>query len=169
MLTVEDGTGKPDADSYAGVGTFYEYAAKVGFDCTIHDAPHVEQALRRATMWIDARYGASFLGCRANIGQALEWPRRGVHYRGVDLEDDVLPTALVSATCEAAIREITRAGSLYPDQSSTVVKRRKVGDVETEFSVSGVGTLPSFPIIDGLLRGLTVGRASGYYGRVARA
>jgi len=168
-LIVEDGSGKPDAESYASVAELIAYANRVGFDVSGFDEVRSEQALRRGTRWIDQSYGASFLGCWATTTQALEWPRSGVTYRKVVLPLNAIPDALKEATIEAAFRELTRRGSLLPDDTGARLKRDKVGDVDTEFALSRVRASLSIPIVDGLLRGLTVGNAGGYVGRAVRA
>ena len=73
-LVVEQGSGKPDAESYASVADTDAYNTDwIGaseWDNLTTDAK--ERSLRRATRFVDDR---DFLGHRMNQSQALDWPR----------------------------------------------------------------------------------------------
>jgi hypothetical protein len=170
-LTVETGEGLADAESYVSVAEFKAYAGKVGYNYTTpaYSDTQIEQALRRATVWIDARYRDQFQGSWTTSTQALEWPRSGVLYRRTAIDAYSIPDQLKNALCEAAWRELTSPGSMSPDQFGDQIKRDKVGDVETEFRAGAVGARPWVPIIDDLLSGLLKGRASAYVGKAVRA
>ncbi len=102
-LIVEDGTGKTDADAYVAAAFVTTYQAARGraawavFSSTVKD-----ECVRRATDYIDLRFGARFRGTRRTGTQALEWPRRdaydnsGFAYQGI-------PTALQKACAEYAL------------------------------------------------------------------
>jgi len=169
-LTVETGAGLADAESYASVAEFKAYAAKVGHDYTTPAYPdtQIEQALRRATVWIDAKYRDQFQGTWTVSTQALEWPRSGVLYRNSGVEAYSVPVLLKNALCEAAWREMTVSGGLTPDQFGDQIKRDKVGDVETEFRAGAVNARPWVPVIDDILSGLLKGRATAYVGKAIR-
>lgn len=168
-LIVEDGTGLANAESYATVAEFKAYASKVGYDLTGKTDTQIEQALRRATAWIDARYGPLFQGQWSTAAQRLEWPRAGAVYRCNEIASDEIPEKLKDALCEATWRELSDQGSLSPDTGGDQIKRDKVGDTETEFRASSSGFRPSVPAVDDLLCGLMKGRASAYVGRAVRA
>ena len=158
--------GASDAESYASIAEINAYAVKHGasFPITGDDGPATaaaiaaaEAAARRATAWLDNEYGPRFIGEPASSSQALEWPRANAWFRCEELPDDTIPQKIRDATAEAAIRELAAPGSLAPDVSiSGVAKRRRVGDVETEFAGhSGSSQAkPSFSVIDGHLNGL---------------
>ncbi|MBB4063679.1 DnaT-like ssDNA-binding protein [Gellertiella hungarica] len=169
-LIVEDGTGLPNAESYETASGFRAYGLKVGLDLVaIDDDKKLEQALRRATIWLDGRYGARFLGCCTSSTQALQWPRAGVRYRQTVIGSHEIPDRLRAALCEAAWRELSSPGALSPDAPATKIKRDKVGDVETEFVRGAAGAHDEFPAIDLLLVGLITGGAAAYSGRAVRA
>lgn len=170
-LIVEDGTGLANADAYVSLAEFKAYAAAVGYDLTEYTDEQIERAIRRATIWIDARYGATFLGTWVIATQRLEWPRADVYYRGVYLASNAIPQKLKSAVCEVTWQELSKPGSLNPVADPAPVKSRKVGDVEVQFAVSlsAIGSPPSFSIVDDLLSGIVKGRASAYVGRAVRA
>jgi hypothetical protein len=119
VLVKEDGSGKPDANTYALVAdadAFHEghlYATA----WTGASTANKEKALVLATRLIDASY--QFNGGKTKSTQALQWPREGA----IDpdrlalaqnilstvlssyFESDKIPKALVDATCEMA-REV---------------------------------------------------------------
>lgn len=174
-LVVEDGTGKSDAESYVSVDACGAYATLQGLEFSTLPADDAEAALRRATRWLDARYRTRFPGRRVNgRSQALEWPRTDAWTSECPPEliaDDEIPAEIVKACCEAAIRELAEAGSLNPDfQPGSIIKRDKVGDVETEFkeTASANPYRPIVGVIDDLLAGL-LKPANLYFGRAVRA
>ncbi len=113
-LVLEDGTGLANANSYASEATLGTYADDRGLTLASGDA---EAALIRASQWLDSTYRSRFQGYRVRErAQALEWPRFSVYdASGFLVDSDSVPVEIVSATCEAAIRELTEAGSLAPD------------------------------------------------------
>lgn len=74
MLIIEDGNGKPDAESYASAEDLAMYAVKFGVAIPA-DVPAQEALLRRAALAMD---GMTWKGRKSNSDQALAWPRREV-------------------------------------------------------------------------------------------
>ena len=108
-LIKEDGSGKPDANSYAALAdadSFHEghvYATA----WTAASGASKQAALVMATRLIDVEF--RFGGFRKSEGQALEWPRidcpdrerAGFSGSGF-LSSDKVPKGVVDATCEMA-------------------------------------------------------------------
>ncbi|SAI43017.1 Uncharacterised protein [Bordetella trematum] len=123
MLIVEDGTGKPDAESYASVAQCQAYAAGHGLDFSGDDSV-LEAALRNAALYLDGEY--TFKGSRLTGAQALEWPRTAA--QGV-------PREVVNACCELAVRAKLRP--LWRDVSSTTIGaavEKTVGPITTKYA-----------------------------------
>jgi hypothetical protein len=119
VLVKEDGTGKPDSNTYALVAdadAFHEghlYATA----WTGASTANKEKALVLATRLIDASY--QFNGGKISSTQALQWPREGAidpdrlalarnplaTVIGSYFESNKIPPVLVAATCEMA-REV---------------------------------------------------------------
>lgn len=166
-LTVEDGTGVAGAESYVSVADCADYATARGLTFPVSPENEAEAALRVATAWIDGKYRTRFPGSRTNgRSQGLEWPRTdATDASGEDIAEDEIPVEIISATCEAAIRELASAGSLNPDRVATdgALKRQldKVGplETETEYFEGGSASGPIFGTIDDILSSL-LGRAS---------
>lgn len=160
-LTVEDGTGVPEADSYLEIADIAAYATKRGLSFSTADAPAAEAAARRAATWLDATYRDRLPGVRlAGRGQGLEWPRKAaVDSYGTELPSDEVPSEWIYAFCEVAVRELAQPGSLSPD----VV----IGRVKKSVSISGAVSVtyadeggvvssqrPVLTLVDDILGGL---------------
>jgi hypothetical protein len=158
-LVVEDGTGKVDAESYVSIAEVNDYATKHGksFPIAGEAAAPAEAAARRATIWLDGVYGSGYPGRAASTTQALEWPRKGATFRCEPLAEDLVPSPIKKACCEAAIRELATPGALSPDVTLTDrVVREKVGDLEVQYAASG-GVDAARPVvleIEAVLAGL---------------
>jgi len=189
-LIVETGAGLANAESYISVADFKAYWLRNYAVSAPTTDEAIEQALRRATRYIDGRYRDRFTGWRTTaVTQALEWPREGVslyapagwgqywggfassgygYSSGVVLGNAVIPQQLKDATAEAAIRELTSPGSLTPDQvPSKRVLRQAVGPISTEYA-NTTDTRPIVTLIDELLAPL-LSRQSALSGSLARA
>lgn len=136
------------------------YAGQVG---TPLPAGAAQPALVRATRYIDGRYGSRFTGKRAGgYAQSLAWPRSGARTReGFAIPADVVPDAVVSATYEAALRELAAPGSLSPDfVAGQQVTKEKVDVIEVTYAdASSLGAdaiRPVVTIIDEMLADLLV-------------
>lgn len=113
VLTREDGTGLPNANSYASVadGDSYHEGHLYASAWTGATVDKKTTALVMATRLIDAE--CQFLGFRSNVDQALQWPRVQVSDReaGVApqyLASDSVPKCVINATAELA-RELLLA------------------------------------------------------------
>ena len=138
-LIVEDGTGLPNAESYASVSFADDYHAKRGNAAWagLVDASK-EAFLRRGTEYIDAVY--TFKGHRLTDTQALAWPR--------DVEG--VPLAVQRATAELALRSIN--GDLMPD-SGPQVKSETVGPISVTY-MDGASSFTSFSAVNSMLASL---------------
>ena len=157
---VEDGTGKPDANSYVSLAEADDYFLTRGnTEWTGTDAEK-EGALVRATDYLDGRYGLRFIGEKASQRQALAWPRKDAE----PYFQTEIPPKLRRACCELGLRALK--GELVPDPQidasgfRVFATRKKVGPIETQFAVPmGVGmsaysALPEYPAVELYLSGL---------------
>jgi hypothetical protein len=174
-VIVEDGTGKPDANSYGSLADANTYLAGYGRgDWVDGDDELKEPALRRGTTYIDGHYGTMFPGTRTHgREQALAWPRKNA--KDVELNpiaEDSIPIEIINATFEAAYREFVAPYSLSPDYSSSRVQKRvSVGPISVEYETpesSGVGVVPVSTTIDDILSSLFTVTGSGGSGVVVK-
>ena len=129
MLIVEDGTGKPDADSYVDLVYAREYAAKYGYTLPDEDAD-LEVYLRRSTELVDL---SSFSGERANDDQALDWPRKNASCNGERLDNDIVPTGVMRATVVYADALNAGVNVRANDDGRQVKLQEVVGEAKREF------------------------------------
>lgn len=159
-FVVEDGTGKPDANSYGAVADADAYFSERGITTWAGTNDEKQSYLIRATDYIEGRFSNSFIGTKKTSAQALSWPRTNAN----DIPDNVVPVKLQRACFEYALR--ARTSALAPDLQvdpsgmSVVATKKKVGPIETEYAVAqtGMGSMPMlfrpYPAADMLLRGL---------------
>ncbi len=165
-LIVEDGTGLANSNSYCSEDTLDTYCDDRGITLADGDA---EAALIRATAWIDNTYRTRFQGWPVNLrAQALQWPRIGVYdQNGIYVATDSIPSEVVQATCEAAVRELTEAGSLAPDlDRGGNIKELAAGSVRIVYGANATQTT-TFQVINGILDGL-LGQVSSFNARTVR-
>ncbi len=163
-FVVEDGTIVAGANSYATVEFGDAYSSDYGAPAEWENATTArkQEALRVGTAWLDHAYGGRWKGYLVDDDQSLDWPRSGVYDpRGRSYDSNEIPNRLKQALCEVAIRFL-QGDELYPDvdpDSIGVTSESVQVDVITvSTSYAGVRrTIPSFPQVDSLLRGLTHG------------
>lgn len=131
-LIVEDGTGLSTAESYISVAdadTRHTNNGSTLWPGTLTTAEK-EEALRRATIYMEGAYRLRWRGTRLLRAQALSWPRYGAIVDGWDISSDVVPTEVANACADLALK--AAAGDLAADLTRGVV-REKVGPLETEY------------------------------------
>jgi hypothetical protein len=133
-LTVEDGSGVTDADSYITLADARTFAASRGISISATDAT-AEIQLRRAFDALEA-YGSRFKGAKSVVGQATQWPRTGA-YIDVDLwASDAIPTALKNAQVHFAAAIEAGLDPIPNSTGEAFVVRETIGQIETEYSES---------------------------------
>lgn len=126
-----------------------------------------DEALLRASEYIDARYRDRFSGRKTGgRTQDKEWPRTGaVDAYGDAIPSNEIPEEVKHATIEAAVRSMANPASLAPDVvPGTIVKKAEVdGAVSVEYFGSGnpADMLPVYSVIDGILEPVLVPMYSG--------
>ena len=156
-LVTEDGTGKSNADAYVSLAECDAYHTNLGnSDWVIYancaaNVTKRENAIKKATAFIDMRYGGRFKGVRKTAEQALLFPRYGISDNdGYVLEN--VPLAVKRATCEAALK-IFLGADLMPDlDRGGKIISETVGPISTTYS-SGAPAGTKFEMIESLLRG----------------
>lgn len=180
-LTVTPGAS--NADSYATLAEADAYFTARGIATWTGTDAVKEQALRRATAYLDNQYRGRWVGIRTNETQSLAWPRMGdvsLHVRdsltyslldidGFEIPSDSVPTQIKHAQIEAALLILT-GSSLEPTlPRGGMVKRerKKVGPLEKETEwQDGASAIDRYTVIEGLLRGLVTGTPGASVGNV---
>lgn len=152
---VEDGSGKPDSNSYVDLDYAHTYfrdrGQSVVWECL--SAEEKQGVLIRATDYIEAEY--TWEGCATDLDQSLGWPRIDAydHNRNF-IDSDGIPARLKEAVCVLALELANRVNINAP--VDRVTKREKAGPVEVEY-MDGAASRRVYPQVDGLLRGLAFG------------
>ena len=156
-LIVEDGTGLPNANSYAAAEFVTTYFAGIGGNAawTAAESDDRGAALRYATQWIDATYGDRFVGYKSISTQALQVPR-SIAYDHDGYAVEGVPVGLQKATAEVAVRWLADPSQLFPDVASASnvdTQTSTLGPLSVTKSFQGIATTAkSFPVVDRLLR-----------------
>jgi hypothetical protein len=113
MLIIEDGTGVPDAESYASADDLTRYAVKFG---SVIPSEEVQQEalLRRAALAMD---GMIWKGRKTSSDQALAWPRRDVELDCEIKPDNYLPARIPYGQMALAVE-------MYADDIDPPEKRK---------------------------------------------
>lgn len=133
-LIVEDGTGLATAESFASVA--YADARMTALGMTNWaglSTTEKEQALRRATTYMEQAYRPRWKGTRLMRDQALSWPRYGVRADGWDVPSTAVPIDVANTCADLALK--AAAGDLNADLTRAII-REKVGPLETEYSAT---------------------------------
>lgn len=127
----ETGAGLSNSNSYASVAQADSYFADRGnADWAALDTTAKQQALIKATDFLEATYRSAWKGFRVSSTQALSWPRVEVVADGFPIPSSIVPLPVVYSCAELAIRSTTT--TLLADQGQQV-KREKVDVLEVEY------------------------------------
>lgn len=168
-LTVENGTGLANAESYISVADANSYHNLRGNTTWLTiSTQEAEEALRRATDYMQQVYAGLWYGYKTTDTQALDWPRQDVPkldtaYGNYYL-NNVIPQELKNACAELAFR--AARGELLADIGQAV-KREKIDALEVEYSEFSPQS-KRYPAIDSLLSKFMAQSSSGIFRKVAR-
>jgi hypothetical protein len=160
-LTVTPGSAT--ADSYVTLSGADSYHAALGNTAWTGTDASKEAALRRATAWVDGCYAGRWPGIPVYARlQALAWPRSYADDTdGNPVDPATIPPEVISATCEAALRELASPGSLSPDVTPGTAKvLTGLGSLSWTPLRSSAGPndmTPSLTIVDRILAPLVGG------------
>lgn len=131
-FVVETGAGVPNANSYASVSAADGYVADRGIaGWTTLTTSDKQQALIKATDYLEATYRDAWKGNRITATQSLSWPRSNVIVDGFLLPANAVPFAVEYSCIEMALRAAS-GETLIADQGQRV-KREKIDVIEIEY------------------------------------
>lgn len=157
-LITEDGTGRADAEALASVADADTYHAARGNTLwSTITTEEKEQALRRATGYMEQMYRLKWKGLRNSLSQALDWPRMNVQLEDVGFGSvaayvpyNTVPKEVVQACAEMALK--AASGELAGDLQRPVASET-IGPIRTEY-VIGAPEYVRYRSVDLLLRPL---------------
>lgn len=141
---------------YGSDGGFTAYMAAAGYTVP---AGTIAAARQRGSVYIDGTFGYRFPGVPVGgADQDRAWPRIGaVDYYGNAISESAIPVAVINASYEAALIELTKPGSLTVVTSQAKqVSKLKAGSVEIDYangtgSNTIAGATPQSTLIAGML------------------
>lgn len=140
ILVVEDGTGLPDANTYATISESRTYALNRGVILSQDDDVIASQLIKAAD-YINS-LECEFKSLRLTDTQALAFPR-------VDIG---VPVSVKNAQMQAVIEQANGFDLMPTVTAFDYVIKEKVGDLETTYADPiQSGITPSFPAIEALL------------------
>lgn len=174
-ITVEDGTGLPNADALISVAYADSYHTTRGNTTWTGTDADKEKAIVRATFYLTDSF--DWLGNKVNArSQALAFPRYGLtDEEGYAVASDAVPDEIQRACAELALRELVTPGTLTPDVTAgDAVKREKIGQIEVEYVSSrtdAASQRPQISIVGPLIKPFLNGGATSnrLVGRTVRA
>lgn len=98
-FVIEDGSQKPDANSYVTEAGYNAYIGKRVAGRSNPTSALTESYIYKATDYFESLY---FQGYKASEAQALQWPRNGVLIDGWGQEGNEIPVQVVTAIYELA-------------------------------------------------------------------
>lgn len=138
-ITVEDGTGVADANSYVSIADARTYAANRGVTLPA-DNDAVAAMLIKATDYLEAQ-ACKYQGQKTNCDYALQWPRSGVVICCVEIANNVIPKQLKDAQSALVVAQ-NEGLVLQPNVTA--------GDYVTEETVGPITTKYADPIKAGI-------------------
>ena len=163
-FVVETGAGVANANSYASVSAADSYVSDRGLDgwSTLTESLK-EQALIKATDFIEATYRDAWKGERLASAQTLSWPRLNVIVDGFLLASNIVPIPLVNSCVEMAIK--SAAGETLITDQGQRVKREKIDVIEIEYQDYSDPTL-RYPFVNRLLSPFLLSSSDGGFAQV---
>lgn len=168
-MTVEDGTGLADADSYVSVDFADSYYSGRGYsDWSSLETEDREQLLVKATDFIDSVF--DWYGKKASYEQALNFPRLNlIDPSGYTVEG--VPLQVKHAVCEA-VKILVSGSDLFRTLSENgAVVSEKIGELQFSYDRSVlVKDSTLYETVNSRLRGLyrDKSRLQVYFGRTER-
>ncbi len=130
MIT-ETGTASASSESLCSLDYATNYHISRGNSAwDLLESDKQEQALLRATDYMERVFKPKWQGLRVNNTQALDWPRVGVTANGYYVLSTIVPVPVQRACAELALR--AAAGDLLVDTTQQKTST-KVGDIEVAF------------------------------------
>jgi hypothetical protein len=135
-LTIEDGTGVTNADSYASRAAFIAYALSQ-YGTVIADDDAADPPMRRAYAYLSS---LTWNGTKTHgRGQTGAWPRTGVtDCEGIAIAADEIPQEVIDAQFELALVERATPGALSPSGSvaQSAVASERVDVIAVSYDTS---------------------------------
>lgn len=131
-IIVEDGSVKPDSNSYIDVAYARQYASSRGITLP-EDDDELAAMLIQGVDFLESKE-CKFLGERTNPNQALSWPRKNSKVNCQSFPEDQIPKVLKDA--QAALAIVVNSGlDLFTNYGpGDFITEETVGPITTKYS-----------------------------------
>lgn len=151
-LTVEDGSVVAGADTYISITDADTYISDYlnSTTWTAQSTASKERFLRRATQYVDNRYGPDWRGIKIGTDQLLDWPRVNALIENYIFDSDAIPVQLKRAVSEVAVK-LNDGVALTTDNEDGNIESESVtvGPIKVMTDYAGIREpLSIFPDID---------------------
>lgn len=153
-LTIEDGSGVPNANSYVSVAEVKDYADQRGI--SLPPDNDLEKLIVEAFDYVES-FRSQFRGKKTNYDpsiQTSQFPRTGVVVDGWEYPENSIPGNLKLAQCQATCDSYS-SGPLMPSNMGASILREKIDVLEVQYAQpqdgAGMVPSPSWPKVDSLL------------------
>lgn len=139
-LTVEDGTGVANANTYIDITFLEAYATDRGFTIPSEDVDK-EIFILKAMDYL-AWYTNYFQGQPTEDDQALPWPRKNVCIDSVDVDKESIPVQLTKAQAQLVVSQ-QESIRLFPQPRTSSVQglltQKTLGPLTKKYAFTGDG------------------------------
>lgn len=152
VITVEDGSNVPNANSYLSVAQTREYAEYRGVELSADDDAVAAQIIVGMD-YIEA-LECQFQGSRTYDDQSLSWPRTDVYINCKALANNVIPTQLKGALAQLVMAQESGIDILPNSSSDDFITSAKVGPLSVTLadpSKFNSDLSPNLTAVDNLL------------------
>ena len=160
------------ANTYDSTANLLQYWENRGVDLSIYTAEEQQIGMINAWSYLDQRW--EFRGYRLAEDQTTDWPRTGVTNCRGDVVEGV-PQFIKDAQFEYAARYLS-SGTLITDTTDIDaingrITKERVGPIEVGYKggISAVGSWPSYPTADNLIKSSCTVSNSGGESTIYRA
>lgn len=137
-LVIEDGTGKPNSNTYVSLDYVKTYLGERGVK--VPDDVQLEPLIIRSTDFMESM--GRLKGIKAVPGQALQFPRARLYIVGSDepIPSDSIPVAVMQAQAQLVMDSVESGKPLQPITTQFALKMRKLGPLTQEWATGGSST-----------------------------
>ena len=130
-LIIEDGSAKPNAQTYVTVAEVEAYAVLYG----LTPSTCSEADVMKATRYFEGAYYDRWIGVKRTEEQALSWPRAyAVRMDGWTVEESEIPKEVKDAVCALALRS-AGGDNLIPDLTrNDSVLEEQIGPIRVKYA-----------------------------------
>lgn len=154
-LTVEDGSGIPDSNSYITEQDAADnLPSRYMDDWTGMEAGDRADRLVAASRFVDAAF--EWVGRRKTLDQGMAWPRTGAAWQGHPIPDDAVPRAVTRACVTALVTVLIDGFEAFRSTGEQAVQKESFAPMSVTYfePAEKAGYRSAYDDVNNILRGL---------------